>query len=160
MLHVFGKIEELQKRKKDYEESVGAVISYTPRQSMYQNSESSRLYDTRQFLLLKSPRGDWNFVKGHRENGETDYQTLRREIQEETGIRRFSILNYLGDVNYTFLKKNIEIEKVVKFYHVSAFNSQIMISQEHVDYAWLGYEQAKKLLTFWQSKDILVRVLD
>jgi 8-oxo-dGTP pyrophosphatase MutT (NUDIX family) len=150
----------MQKRKKDYEESVGAVISYSPRQSMYQNSESSRLYDTRQFLLLKSPRGDWNFVKGHRENGETDYQTLQREIHEETGIRRFSILNYLGDVNYTFLKKNIEIEKVVKFYHISVFNSQIMISQEHVDYAWLGYEQAKKLLTFWQSKDILVRILD
>ena len=148
----------MQKRKKDYEESVGAVISYTPLQSMYLNSRSRKLYHTRQFLLLKSPRGDWNFVKGHRENNETDYQTLRREIQEETGIRRFSVLQYLGDVNYTFIKKSIEIEKIVKFYHVSAFNSQIIISQEHVDYAWLGYEQAKKLLTFWQSKDILERV--
>jgi len=104
---------------------------------------------------VKSPRGDWNFVKGHREKDETDYQTLKREIQEETGISRFVLLNYLGDINYTFLKKNIEIEKVVKFYHVSAFNSQIVISQEHVDYIWLGYEQAKELLTFWQSKDIL-----
>jgi 8-oxo-dGTP pyrophosphatase MutT (NUDIX family) len=149
---------ELQKRKKDYEESVGAVISYTPHQSMNWNSRSKMLYDTRQFLLLKSPRGDWNFVKGHRENDETDYQTLRREIQEETGITRFSVLEYLGDVKYNFLKKNIEIEKVVKFYHVSASNSQIMISEEHVDYAWLGYEQAKKLLTFWQSKDILEKV--
>jgi bis(5'-nucleosidyl)-tetraphosphatase len=150
---------ELQIRKRDYEESVGAVISYAPSQFMVRNSQSGRLKcKTRQFLLMKSPRGDWNFVKGHRENGETDYQTLRREIQEETGIRRFAVLNYLGDVNYTFLKKDTEIEKVVKFYHVGTFNSQIRISQEHVDYAWLGYEQARGLLTFWQSKDILEKV--
>jgi 8-oxo-dGTP pyrophosphatase MutT (NUDIX family) len=150
---------ELQIRKRDYEESVGAVISYAPSQFMVRNSQSRRLKcKTRQFLLMKSPRGDWNFVKGHRENGETDYQTLRREIQEETGIRRFAVLNYLGDVNYTFLKKDTEIEKVVKFYHVGTFNSQIRISQEHVDYAWLGYEQARGLLTFWQSKDILEKV--
>lgn len=150
---------ELQIRKRDYEESVGAVISYAPSQFMVPNSQSGRLKcKTRQFLLMKSPRGDWNFVKGHRENGETDYQTLRREIQEETGIRRFAVLNYLGDVNYTFLKKDTEIEKVVKFYHVGTFNSQIRISQEHVDYAWLGYEQARGLLTFWQSKDILEKV--
>lgn len=150
---------ELQIRKRDYEESVGAVISYAPSQFMVRNSQSGRLKcKTRQFLLMKSPRGDWNFVKGHRENGETDYQTLRREIQEETGIRRFAVLNYLGEVNYTFLKKDTEIEKVVKFYHVGTFNSQIRISQEHVDYAWLGYEQARGLLTFWQSKDILEKV--
>ena len=150
---------ELQIRKRDYEESVGAVISYAPSEFMVRNSQSGRLKcKTRQFLLMKSPRGDWNFVKGHRENGETDYQTLRREIQEETGIRRFAVLNYLGDVNYTFLKKDTEIEKVVKFYHVGTFNSQIRISQEHVDYAWLGYEQARGLLTFWQSKDILEKV--
>ena len=125
---------------------------------MYRNLSPGRLRKPRQFLLVKSPRGDWNFVKGHREKDETDYQTLKREIQEETGISRFVLLNYLGDINYTFLKKNIEIEKVVKFYHVSAFNSQIVISQEHVDYIWLGYEQAKELLTFWQSKDILNKV--
>jgi len=149
---------ELQIRKRDYEESVGAVISYAPRQFMFRTSLSRPQCKSRQFLLMKSPRGDWNFVKGHRENGETDYQTLRREIQEETGIRRFAVLNYLGDVNYTFLKKDTEIEKVVKFYHVITFNSQITISQEHVDYAWLRYKQAKALLTFWQSKDILEKV--
>ncbi|MGA7899460.1 MAG: NUDIX domain-containing protein [Nitrososphaeraceae archaeon] len=150
---------ELQIRKRDYEESVGAVISYAPSEFMVLNSQAGRLKcKTRQFLLMKSPRGDWNFVKGHRENGETDYQTLRREIQEETGIRRFAVLNYLGDVNYTFLKKDTEIEKVVKFYHVGTFNSQIRISQEHVDYAWLGYEEARGLLTFWQSKDILEKI--
>ena len=149
---------ELQIGKRDYEESVGAVISYAPRQFMFRSSISRLQCKSRQFLLMKSPRGDWNFVKGHRENGETDYQTLRREIQEETGIRRFAVLNYLGDVNYTFLKKDTEIEKVVKFYHVSTFNSQITISQEHVDYAWLRYKQAKALLTFWQSKDILEKV--
>jgi 8-oxo-dGTP pyrophosphatase MutT (NUDIX family) len=152
-------MKEIQTRKRDYEESVGAVISYTPYQSMFLTCQSKRPKSkTRKFLLMKSPRGDWNFVKGHREGGETDYETLRREILEETGISNFVVLNYLGNTNYTFLKKGMEVEKVVKFYHVSTFSHQVIISQEHVDYVWLGYERARELLSFWQSKDILERI--
>jgi 8-oxo-dGTP pyrophosphatase MutT (NUDIX family) len=72
------------------ERSIGAVIAYRPPHSFH-----------KQFILLKSPRGDWNFVKGHKENQEADHDTLKREIFEETGITSFNILNYLGkDLTY------------------------------------------------------------
>jgi bis(5'-nucleosidyl)-tetraphosphatase len=107
------------------------------------------------YLLLKSPRGDWNFVKGHRENGETDYNTLKREIFEETGITKFNVVNYLGKINYRFRKMGVEIEKEVKFYYVNTESNDILLSNEHIDYVWLDYEQARRLLTFNQSKFIL-----
>ncbi len=37
------------------EQSIGAVIAYRLPHSL-----------NKQFVLLKSPRGDWNFVKGHK----------------------------------------------------------------------------------------------
>ena len=45
-----------------------------------------------QYLLLhytpssKGKRGQWGFAKGHVEAGETEIQTAKREIAEETGI--------------------------------------------------------------------------
>ena len=89
------------------EQSIGAVIVYIPPHSLQ-----------KQFVLLKSPRGDWNFVKGHMENQETDHDTLKREIFEETGITSLNILNYLGKIEYKIMKAGFHLQKEVKFYYV------------------------------------------
>jgi 8-oxo-dGTP pyrophosphatase MutT (NUDIX family) len=130
------------------DQSIGAVIAYTPLDSFY-----------KQFVLLKSPRGDWNFVKGHREKEETDHVTLKREIFEETGITRFKIHNYLGKIKYKVMKQGFQTEKEVKFYYVTTNNNRITLSSEHVDYAWLHYDQAKQFLTFSQSRLILEKIM-
>jgi hypothetical protein len=49
--------EEKFNERKLGEQSIGALITYRPPQSFH-----------KQFVLLKSPRGDWNFVKGHKES--------------------------------------------------------------------------------------------
>ena len=130
------------------EESIGAVITYRPLHSFH-----------KQFVLLQSPRGDWNFVKGHREREETDHDTLKREIFEETGITRFNILNYLGKIRYKIMKEGLKSEKEVKFYYVTTNDNRIALSDEHIAYIWLDYEQAKKLLTFHQSKLIIEKIM-
>jgi tRNA nucleotidyltransferase (CCA-adding enzyme) len=103
------------------ERSVGAVIAYRPSHSFH-----------KQFVLLKSPRGDWNFVKGHKENQETDHDTLKREIFEETGITYFSILNYLSKIRYKIMKAGFQVQKKVKFYYVITVENQVVLSDEHV----------------------------
>lgn len=130
------------------EQSIGAVIAYRPPHSFH-----------KQFVLLKSPRGEWNFVKGHKENQETDYDTLKREIFEETGITSFNVLNYLGKIKYKIMKAGFQGQKEVKFYYVTTDNNWVVLSDEHVDYIWVYYEQAKKLLTFGQSKLILEKIM-
>jgi 8-oxo-dGTP pyrophosphatase MutT (NUDIX family) len=130
------------------EQSISAVIACGPPHSFH-----------KQFVLLKSPRGVWNFVKGHKENQESDHDTLKREIFEETGITSFKILNYLGKIRYKIMKEGFQVQKEVKFYYVTTDDNQVVLSDEHVDYIWVYYEQAKKLLTFGQSKLILEKIL-
>ncbi|MCX6798480.1 MAG: NUDIX domain-containing protein, partial [Candidatus Diapherotrites archaeon] len=38
------------------------------------------------FLLLHYAAGHWDFPKGHVEKGETERETLLREVREETGL--------------------------------------------------------------------------
>lgn len=108
--------------------------------------------------MLKSPRGDWNFVKGHREKKETDYETLKREIFEETGINYYDIVSYLGKINYKFKRNGSQVKKEIKFYYANTYRNKVILSKVHVDYAWLEYYQAKRLLTFYESKLILENV--
>ena len=99
-------------------------------------------------------------MKGHKENHETDQDTLKREIFEETGITSFNILNYLGKIKYKIMKAGFQLQKEVRFYYVTTDNNRIVLSDEHVDYIWVYYEQAKELLTFVQSKLILEKVME
>lgn len=139
-----------------HEESIGVVLRYIS--SSIMSKDKSNDITNALFLLMKSPRGDWNFVKGHREKKETDHETLKREIFEETGIDCYDVIGYLGEINYRFMKNGTEINKSVKFYYANTYTNNIMLSKEHIDYAWLGYYQAKHLLTFDESKLILEKV--
>ncbi|HEY7082945.1 MAG TPA: NUDIX domain-containing protein, partial [Nitrososphaeraceae archaeon] len=79
-----------------HEESVGVVLAYTPSSTSFSSKNANNEY----FLLLKSLGGGWNFVKGHREDDENDYDTLGRELFEETGISDYKILSYLDKIEY------------------------------------------------------------
>ena len=62
------------------EKSAGAIIFRTENGIKY-------------YLLLHyapsepGKRGQWGFAKGHVEEGETEEETARREVAEETGIK-------------------------------------------------------------------------
>ncbi len=98
-------MDKIQER---YEESIGVVLSYLLSSSSPIVSKTKSEKNNARFLLLKSPRGDWNFVKGHREKKETDYETLKREIFEETGINYYDIVSYLGKINYKFKRMDLK----------------------------------------------------
>jgi len=56
-------------------------------------------------------------------------------------------------------KAEFPVQKEVKFYYVTTDDSHVILSDEHVDYIWVHYEQVRKLLTFGQSKLILEKIL-
>lgn len=48
-------------------------------------------------LVGKTDRARWGFPKGHVEEGETDEDAARREIEEETGLSDLEYIDDLGE---------------------------------------------------------------
>ena len=139
------------------EESVGCVMIY---EHVYEQADKRKRKEDL-FLLMQSYRGDWNFVKGHTECGESDEETLRREVYEETGIRGFKILGFIGKIKYRFLDKASQsISKEVRFYLALSDTRLVRLSSEHTNFKWTGCEEAIEILSFHQSISILNKAVE
>ena len=114
--------------------------------------------DEVQFLVLKYPGGHWDFVKGKMENSEEPKQTVIRETKEETGIIDVEFIDgFNEEISYTFYVKNEEIDKKVIFYLGKAKSTEIIISHEHLDFAWLNLKDAMNRITYENAKIVLTK---
>ncbi len=109
-----------------------------------------------EYLLLHYPAGHWEFVKGTIEPGETEEETLRREIEEETGIAQIRLVpGFRKRIDYFYREKGRLVFKTVIFYLVETRRKKVELSYEHVGYAWLPYRKAYRQLTFANSRKVL-----
>jgi 8-oxo-dGTP pyrophosphatase MutT (NUDIX family) len=132
-------------KKVTLEQSVGAVIKYK-----YENAEPAK------FLLLKNRRGFWGFPQGHKEKGETELQTLKREVHEETGIDDLEVHSHIGKISYSFFKGDgMRSQKEVSFYFGTTATVQVKISEEHADFIWVTLKDAFSLLDHAKLRQIL-----
>jgi 8-oxo-dGTP pyrophosphatase MutT (NUDIX family) len=130
------------------EKSVGAVIKY--------QSPSSKMKDP-QFLLLRNRRGYWGFPQGHKEEGETEIQTLFREVYEETGINYLNILSFIGRIRYSFFKgEGLKSRKEVSFYYATTSIRDITLSNEHDDFIWTTFSESLTYLNRKQLRSIMI----
>jgi len=108
------------------------------------------------YLLLNYEAGHWDFPKGHIEEGEEEKETVKREVEEETGIKKITFIDgFKEKIKYFYRREEQTIYKEVVFYLVETKESKIKISFEHIGYEWLAYEDALKRLTFKNAKEIL-----
>jgi 8-oxo-dGTP pyrophosphatase MutT (NUDIX family) len=128
------------------EQSVGAVIKL--------RSEER----TAEFLLLRNRRGFWGFPQGHKEKGETEIQTLVREVKEETGISDLDIRAYIGKISYSYYRGDgLRSDKEVRFYYATTPTKDVKISEEHADFTWTTLKEAFSLLDHAKLRQILDR---
>ena len=131
------------------EQSIGAVIKY---QRSPENSESA------EYLLLRNRRGFWGFPQGHKEKGESEIQTLVREVFEETGIKELEIHSYIGDIQYSYFKSDgMKSRKKVRFYFATTPTREVKISEEHADFKWVTLVDALNMLDHAKLKLVLVK---
>ena len=102
----------------------------------------------REYLLLKSRPGDWEFPKGGVEGDEELQQTAIREVKEEAGIADFRLVDgFREDYDYVFEAGGNTIHKTVHLFIAHSFEASAELSEEHRDMQWRDYEQAIHTIT-------------
>lgn len=116
-----------------------------------------------EYLLLHYPSkkgGHWDFPKGHVEKDEAELDTVRREVEEETGFKDIRIdegfKTYIKYFFRAYDDSKKTVMKIVDFYTAEVLDDkEPKISDEHIDFAWLSYEEAHERITYKKSKEIL-----
>lgn len=137
-----------------WETSVGAVVFRVVGRERY-------------YLLLHYPSGHFDFAKGHVEVGETEEMTLRRETEEESGIKDLKVFPHRVSIRYFYAAKGAEREKrlhkaegvwifkEVHFYPAETKTEKVIISNEHQGFVWENYRAALRHVTFGNAKRVL-----
>ncbi|MCX6741101.1 MAG: NUDIX domain-containing protein [Candidatus Parcubacteria bacterium] len=105
---------------------------------------SAFIYDQGKFLLLRETGSDWWLLPGGRvEKGEFLLPALRREIFEETGLKKVKIV---GPLNYWQGLHDGKPREGVAFMALYQ-GGKIKLSFEHDSYAWMDISEIKKRKT-------------
>lgn len=119
------------------DKSIGIIIFITRGKDIY-------------FLLIRHSGGHWAFPKGHPDKHETEIQTARRELFEETGIEDISLISdkILLEDRYKFSGHKGElIHKVVYYYIAEAASDYVKVDGEEISaYKWCTLEDALQYL--------------
>ena len=133
-----------------HEKSSGAVI--------FRRDESGNIF----YLLLKYHyKSDYyDFPRGNVEEGETEEETARREIKEETGLDANFLEGFKEVVSWFYRREGEIVNKKVVFFLAEAKTDEVKISEEHVGYEWLPFEKALDKLNFENSRNVLRKAQD
>jgi len=125
------------------EKSAGAVVFRTAEKG------------TRLFVLLLNA-GRWDLPKGNMEDGETELQTVIREVGEETGLNRITIVpGFRKVIEYFYRRDGKNIHKQVVYLLAEADDDQVRISFEHQGFGWLPYSEAVARASYENTKMLL-----
>ena len=115
-----------------------------------------RAADGPKYLILNYPAGHWDFPKGHVEENESEEQTVRREVKEETGISDITIFNgFRKKILYDYRSNGRSVTKQVVFYLAETKLREIHLSWEHKGFTWSPFNQARTKVTFLNARLIL-----
>ena len=104
------------------------------------------------YLILNYNYGHWDFPKGNMEIGETEIDTVFREVSEETGIKDLQIINgFRQQISYKYKL----VSKAVIYYLAETKSKKVVLSFEHINFEWQTFEQALQKLSFENSKRVL-----
>lgn len=128
------------------QKSAGCVI--------YREENGKRYYLLLEARSISSNKTLWGFPKGHIEKGEIPIQTALRETREESGVVPEVHPGFRKTIKYFFKAKSL-INKEVIYFLGKAAKKDVKISHEHINYRWLEFQEAKKLLKFRNSRSVL-----
>jgi len=73
-----------------------------------------------EILLIQDAKNRWTIPKGHVEPEEEPRDTAKREIQEETGLKKMDVRSWLGKVNFRYRRSQTLVLMTMHIYLVHA----------------------------------------
>ncbi len=115
------------------------------------------------YLLIRHKKGHWGFPKGHKEGEESDLVAAQREFEEETGVTSYKAVPNVSFVErYQFRKKKGKrVSKTVKYFLATVplmggeLPEVLIQAKEIRDFRWCSGAEAKELLSFGMSRQVL-----
>ena len=107
------------------------------------------------FVIVQEQPGSYSFPKGHMEGGETEIETARREIFEETGLQVAFLEGFYQREEYHLSEKPGTWKRVT--YFLAEFGDEVLHPQEGEirRILLLPYEEALRLLPHENQRQIL-----
>ena len=126
-----------------YEKSCGAIV-------VRRNAENIEI------LLIRSAKnGHWSFPKGHVEAGETEEQTAKREIMEETSVDVDICPGFREVVTYSPRR---DVQKDVIYFLARAKNFDYVPQESEIaQIKWVEINLAHSFLTYDNDKQLVNR---
>lgn len=107
-----------------------------------------------EILLIKHINsGHWSFPKGHVEGDETEVETAKREILEETGIEVNLDPTFRETVTYSPKK---DTQKVVVYFIAKAKNTDYVPQEDEIaEIKWVEIDRAGSVLAYDNDRSIV-----
>ena len=112
-------------------------------------------------IFRRADSSYWQFVAGGGENGETPIEAAKRETIEEMGvepknIKQLTCIAYVpaevvAESRRQHWNKNTYV--IPEYSFAFECDSDPTLSLEHIEYKWLTYDEARKLLK-WDSNKV------
>lgn len=108
-------------------------------------------------LVIRQNEGHWCFPKGHVEAGETEEETARREVKEETGLEIRFLSGFREETHYS-PKEGVE-KDVVWFVAGPTSNDMKRQKEEVAELLWVNMVDASALLTYENDRQLFRKAL-
>lgn len=148
---------------------LGPQLEQTPNIEPQEFSAGGVVYrkdgDKTYFILIKDAIDKWTFPKGKIGDnllGENITETIKREIQEETGIKNINLKEELGSIDITVNPPNQpSYPKRVFYYLVETTDTELRpeLSVTVKDAQWFTAQDALNKLSYSNAKEIFNKAL-
>ena len=114
------------------------------------------------FLLLKRAKTKmyehiWQGVAGKIEKGEKSWETAKRELKEETGLKPNKM--FIVDHVSKFYEQIDDRINLVPVFGIEVNKQEVVLSNEHSEYKWVTIDEALDLLV-WTGQKQAIKIVN